>query len=101
MNMMAWSRRVDFLQLGRGRHSGWEAGGPPPKWRFCTSWAAASMLRSNVNCRVTLVRPRTLVDVIESSPGTVENCRSRTVATEAAMVSGLAPGRFAWTCMVG
>ena len=31
----------------------------------------------------------------------VENCRSSGVATEAAMVSGLAPGRPAFTWMVG
>src|SRR5580704_16274194 len=48
-----------------------------------------------------LVCPRPLKEVIESSPGTVENCRSRGVATEAAMVSGLAPGSVACTCNVG
>ncbi len=38
---------------------------------------------------------------MESSPGTVENCRSNGVATEAAMVSGLAPGSEACTWSVG
>jgi hypothetical protein len=42
-----------------------------------------------------------LVDVIESRPAIVENCFSRGVATAAAIVSGLAPGRFADTCRVG
>ena len=31
----------------------------------------------------------------------VENCFSSGVATEEAIVSGLAPGRLAWTWMVG
>ena len=40
-----------------------------------------------------LVSPRELVEVIESMPAMVENCFSKGVATEEAMVSGLAPGR--------
>jgi hypothetical protein len=40
-------------------------------------------------------------EVIESSPAIVENCRSRGVATADAIVSGLAPGRFALTSIVG
>ena len=59
------------------------------------------MLRSSTNCRVTLVVPRALVEVIESRPGMVENWRSSGVATAAAMVSGLAPGRLAPTWIVG
>ena len=62
-----------------------------------TSSAAPSRLRSRSNCRVTLVLPRALVEVMESRPGMVENWRSSGVATEAAMVSGLAPGRLAPT----
>ena len=45
--------------------------------------------------------PWPLVEVIASMPGIVENCFSSTVATEDAMVSGLAPGRLALTEMVG
>ena len=67
----------------------------------CTSWAAASSERSSENCRVTLVEPRELLEVMESRPGMVENCRSSGVATFAAMVSGLAPGRLAYTWSVG
>ncbi len=67
----------------------------------CTSCAAASSERSSENCSVMLVEPRELVEVIESRPGMVENCRSSGVATDAAMVSGLAPGRLAFTWMVG
>ena len=63
----------------------------------CTSCAAASRLRSSANCRVMLVLPRALVEVMESRPGMVENWCSSGVATEAAMVSGLAPGRLAVT----
>ncbi len=67
----------------------------------CTSWAAASMLRSRVNWIVIWVAPSALVDVIESMPAMVENCFSSGVATAEAMVSGLAPGNAAVTWMVG
>ena len=45
--------------------------------------------------------PRAFAEVIESMPAIVENCRSSGVATEEAIVSGLAPGRLAETWMVG
>ncbi len=67
----------------------------------CTSWAAASMLRSRVNWIVIWVLPSALVEVIESMPAMVENCFSSGVATAEAMVSGLAPGSDAVTWMVG
>src|SRR5689334_9042133 len=67
----------------------------------CTSCAAASRERSSENWSVMLVDPRELDDVMESRPGMVENWRSSGVATEAAIVSGLAPGRPAFTWMVG
>src|SRR4030042_952511 len=66
-----------------------------------TSWAAASMFRSRVNVSVICVNPRPLLDTMESSPAIVVNWRSRGVATEDAIVSGLAPGRFAVTRIVG
>src|ERR1700687_1489416 len=47
------------------------------------------------------VCPREFVDGIESMPAIVENCFSSGVATEDAIVSGLAPGRDALTRMVG
>jgi hypothetical protein len=50
---------------------------------------------------VICVRPRELVELIESSPAMVEKFFSSGVATEDAMVSGLAPGRLALTVMVG
>ena len=42
-----------------------------------------------------------LLEVIESSPAIVVNCRSSTVATEEAMVAGSAPARLALTLRVG
>src|SRR5882724_12135485 len=65
------------------------------------SWAAASMLRLSSNCTVIEVEPRPLVDVIWLTPGIWANCRSSGVATDDAMVSGLAPGSDALTWMVG
>ena len=66
-----------------------------------TSWAAASRSRSRLNWRVMLVLPSALVEVMESTPAMVENSFSSGVATDEAMVSGLAPGRVAETWMVG
>jgi hypothetical protein len=67
----------------------------------CTSLAAASMFRSSANCRAICVLPWKLVEVITSRPAMVENCFSSGVATDAAMVVGLAPGTDALTEMVG
>src|SRR5581483_8591996 len=67
----------------------------------CTSCAAASMLRFRVNCNVICVRPRVLVELMESRPAMVEKFFSSGVATEDAMVSALAPGRLALTVIVG
>src|SRR6266704_388908 len=67
----------------------------------CTSWAAASMLRDRVNCKVMFVPPSVLDDVIASIPAIVENCFSSGVATAAAIVCGLAPGSPAETVIVG
>ena len=65
------------------------------------SCAAASILRSSVNCTVMLVEPSELTEFIDEMPAMVENSRSSGVATEDAMVSGLAPGTTALTEMVG
>ena len=65
------------------------------------SCAAASILRSRVNCTVIEVLPRVLVEFIDWMPAMVENSRSSGVATVVAMVSGLAPGSAAATWMVG
>ena len=47
------------------------------------------------------VDPCELLDVIESSPAMVENCRSSGCATADAIVSGVAPGTLALTSSVG
>ena len=72
-----------------------------PEIAACTSWAAASMLRSRVNWMVMLVKPWLECEVIESMPAMVENWFSSGAATPDAMVSGSAPGRLALTWMVG
>jgi hypothetical protein len=56
-------------------------------------------LRSN--WRTIEVLPSDDVEVIAVTPAMVANWRSRMEATEAAMVSGLAPGSWAVTWMVG
>ena len=55
------------------------------------------MLLSRVNCRVRVVEPSALLEVIWVMPGMALNCTSRGVATDDAMVSGLAPGSCADT----
>src|SRR5215472_3348598 len=58
----------------------------------CTSRAAASMFRLRSNCSVMLVDPSWLVEVIWFTPAMRPNWRSNGVATDEAIVSGLAPG---------
>src|SRR5579864_4209956 len=83
----------DGMLTGSCRAAAWIAA--------CTSSAAPSILRSRSNWMVMLVEPATLCDVIEETPGMVENWDSSGVATALAMVSGTAPGRLAFTVMVG
>ena len=59
------------------------------------------MLRLRSNWMVMAVVPCDEVDVIEEMPAMVDNWRSMVPATEAAMVSALAPGNVAVTLMVG
>ena len=66
-----------------------------------TSCAAASTSRSSENWIVTLVEPSELLEVMLSIPAMAEKDFSSGVATVAAMVSGLAPGRLARTEIVG
>jgi hypothetical protein len=54
-----------------------------------------------LNWSVIWVLPSELWEFIESMPAMVENCFSKGVATEEAMVSGLAPGSTAETWIVG
>jgi hypothetical protein len=67
----------------------------------CTSREAASTLRFKSNCKVMLVEPSWLDDVISETAAMRPNWRSKGVATAEAMVSGLAPGREAFTETVG
>ena len=62
-----------------------------------TSSAAESMSRSRSNSSVTDVEPWLDDEFIDLMPAMFENWRSSGVATEAAIVSGLAPGSDAFT----
>jgi hypothetical protein len=94
--MIGWSAGFTFCSVGgKGMLAGSRR--TTAAIAACTSCAAASSGRSSANCRVMLQLPRTLVDVIESMPGMVVNCRSSGVATDAPIVSGLAPGSWAFT----
>jgi hypothetical protein len=59
------------------------------------------MFRSSANWMTIWLCPRLDVDVMLSIPAMVENCFSSGVATVAAIVAGLAPGRLAVTVIVG
>src|ERR1051326_2488896 len=59
------------------------------------------MFRFKSNCKVMLVDPSELDDVISVTAAMRPNCRSSGVATAEAMVSGLAPGKPAFTEIVG
>src|SRR5262249_54874358 len=58
-------------------------------------------LRLRSNSSVTSVDPSEFTEVIESRPAIVENWFSSGVATDAPIVSGLAPGNWAVTSSVG
>src|SRR5579862_9709205 len=67
----------------------------------CTSRAAALMSRFKSNCNVTLVLPKLLEEVISVTEAIRPNWRSSGVATDDAIISGLAPGNPADTEIVG
>jgi len=67
----------------------------------CTSSEAPSMLRPRSNWTVMSVLPRDDDEVSEVMPAIVDNWRSIGEATDAAMVSGEAPGRVAVIRIVG
>ena len=67
----------------------------------CTSLAAPLMSRSKSNCKVTRVLPKDELEVISFTPAMAPKARSKGVATVDAMVSGEAPGKEAWTEIVG
>src|SRR4029079_10901852 len=66
----------------------------------CTSRAAPSMSRLSSNWSVMRVELSALFDVISLTPAMRPSARSSGVATVAAIVSGLAPGRLACTEIV-
>jgi len=66
-----------------------------------TSAAALSTSRLRSNWIVSCVKPSALAEVSWVTSGICENCCSNGVATEAAIVSGSAPGSCALTWMVG
>src|SRR4029077_12379240 len=67
----------------------------------CTSRAAPSALRLKSNCKTMDVPPSELDEVICVMPAIRPNMRSRGAATAEAIVSGLAPGSWGDTCIVG
>jgi hypothetical protein len=67
----------------------------------CTSRAAASMFRFRSNCRVMLVDPQAARRGHLGDRRDAAKLPLQRVATEEAMVSGLAPGNDADTDMVG
>src|SRR5580700_7748924 len=100
ISRMGWSAGLIFRYLGReGR---FEGRNPAEElMAACTSRAAALMSRLRSNWRVTCADPTELLEVISVTPAMRVNCFSSGVATEAAITSGLAPGRLACTFMVG
>ncbi len=67
----------------------------------CTSSAAPSIFRLRSNWMVMTVKPCVELEDIDEMPAMVESWRSIGPATDAAMVSALAPGKVAVTAMVG
>src|SRR6187431_2621176 len=67
----------------------------------CTSSAAPSILRLRSNWTVIVVMPSAEVEVSALMPAMVDSWRSIGAATDAAIVSGLAPGSVAVIEIVG
>src|ERR1700690_239850 len=97
---IGWSAGLIFRYLG---NEGRLAGRNPADELIaaCTSRAAALISRLRSNCRMTTADPTELREVISLTPAMRVNCFSSGVATDAAMTSGLAPGKLALTVMVG
>ncbi len=82
---MGWSPGLDFRKDGGVGMPGGSKG-MAAAIAVSTSTEAPSMSRLRSNCKVTLVEPWLLDEIIESTPAMVVNCRSKTVATEEAIV---------------
>src|SRR6266478_568618 len=100
MKRIGLSEGLDLRKLGGEGIPGGSCGSAA-ETAVCTSCAAASMLRLRLNCSVIEVEPCELEELIESIPAIPENCLSSGVATDVAMVSGFAPGKLAFTLIVG
>src|ERR1700683_3117540 len=100
ISRIGWSAGLIFRYFGR---EGRLAGRVPAEelMAACTSRAAELMSRLRSNWSVTDADPTELEDVISVTPAMRVNCFSRGVATDAAITSGLAPGRPALTVIVG
>src|SRR5271167_2484445 len=97
---IGWSDGLIFRYLGRdGRFDGRNPAAE--LMAACTSRAAPLMSRLRSNWSVTCADPTELLDVISVTPAMRVNCFSSGVATDAAITSGLAPGRLAKTVIVG
>src|SRR5512142_791298 len=97
---MGWSAGFTFRNVGGEGMLGGSCR-PAAEMADCTSWAAASRLRERSNWMVIWVAPRNELELMLLTPAMVANWPSSGVATEEAIVSGLAPGRLALTWMVG
>src|SRR3984957_10440774 len=100
ISRIGWSGGFIFRYFGR---DGRFAGRVPAEalMAACTSRPAELMSRLRSNWRVTDADPTELLDVISVTPAMRVNCFSSGVATDAAITSGLAPGRPALTVIVG
>ncbi len=74
--MIGLSAGLTLRQVGR---FGMSTGSRPAAALIAawTSWAATSMLLSRLNCRVRVVVPRALLEVISVIPGIALNCTSK------------------------
>src|SRR5580658_2237912 len=100
ISKIGWSAGLIFRYLGReGRFDGRKPAAE--LMAACTSRAAPLMSRLRSNWSVTLADPTELREVISVIPEMRVNCFSSGVATDAAITSGLAPGRLPLTKMVG
>ena len=100
MYRMGWSAGFTLVKVG-GVGMPWGSRREAWVMAACTSTAAPSSLRARSNSRVIWVLPSEFAEDMEFIPAMVENWFSSGVATAAAMVSGLAPGRLAVTRRVG
>ena len=89
------------LAVGRRRGHFRRQGPLGAQQRRLNIYGSTSISRSCSNSRVMVVLPRVLAELITERPEIVENCLSSGVATEEAIVSGLAPGSVALTVIVG